>query len=173
VVVATAPSRIRQRRDDEIRDAQQAWIPRGVPNAPMFPRSVPMPPPAMVGVMTAPRAPTAMGTRTPMPSLPMASFSFTYASGAVAGAQMVTVTEGLGKTLGIQSGVLVTYAPAGSLAAESGLRDGDVIVKVAGQVVHDVREVRELIGQAVENGDRTVELETVRERRAVKVMLRR
>jgi S1-C subfamily serine protease len=108
-----------------------------------------------------------------MPSLPMASFSFTYASGAVAGAQMVTVTEGLGKTLGIQSGVLVTYAPAGSLAAESGLRDGDVIVKVAGQVVHDVREVRELIGQAVEDGDRTVELETVRERRAVKVMLRR
>ena len=173
VVVATAPSRIRQRRDDEIRDAQQAWIPRGMPNAPMFPRTAPTPPPTMVGVMPVPRAPTEVRTTTPMPSLPMASFSFTYASGAVAGAQMVTVTEGLGKTLGIQSGVLVTYAPVGSLAAESGLRDGDVIVKVAGQVVHDVREMRELIGQAVENGDRTVELETVREKRAVKVMLRR
>jgi S1-C subfamily serine protease len=69
--------------------------------------------------------------------------------------------------------VLVTSAPASALAAESGLRDGDVIVKVAGQVVRSVNELRELIGQAVENGDRSVELETVRERRMLKVMLRR
>jgi C-terminal processing protease CtpA/Prc len=178
VVVATAPSRIRQRRDDEIRDAQQAWIPRGVPsapvfrgvpNAPVFPRTAPPPP---MGIASAPRVPTEVRTMTPMPSLPMA-FSLTYASGAVAGAQMVTVTEGLGKTLGIQSGVLVTFAPAGSLAAESGLRDGDVIVKVAGQTVRNINELRELIGQAVENGDRSMELETVRERRTLKVMLRR
>jgi predicted metalloprotease with PDZ domain len=173
VVVAMAPSPIRKRRDDEIRDAQQAWIPRGVPNAPMFPRTAPTPPPPMAGLMPVPRAQTEVRISTPMPSLPVASFSFAYASGAVAGAQMVTVTEGLGKTLGIRSGVLVTSTPTGSLAAESGLRDGDVIVKVAGQVVRNVNELRELIGQAVENGDRSVELELVRERRTLKVMLRR
>jgi S1-C subfamily serine protease len=172
VIVATAPSRIKQRRDDEIRDAQQAWIPRGVPNAPMFPRTPP-PAPMIAGLTRAPRGPTAVGTTTPLPPLPMASLGFTFATNAVAGAQMVTVTEGLGKTLGIQAGVLVTNAPAGSLAAESGLRDGDVIVKVAGQIVRNVNELRELIGQAVENGDRSVELETVREKRTLKVMLRR
>jgi serine protease Do len=78
----------------------------------------------------------------------------------------------LAKTLGLQSGVLVANAPPGSPAAESGLRDGDVIVKVSGQPVRNVGEVRELVGRASEDGERSVDLETVREKRTRRVTLR-
>jgi S1-C subfamily serine protease len=90
----------------------------------------------------------------------------------IVGAQMVTVSELLAKSLGIQPGVLVTAAPVGSPAAESGLRDGDVIVKAELQRVRSVAELRELIGQAADNGERSVVLETVREKRTRKVTLR-
>jgi predicted metalloprotease with PDZ domain len=173
LVVATAPSRIKQRRDDEIKAAQLAWIPRGAPEAPMYLRTPPLPGPMVVGPPRAPRSATPVGLPlTPLPPLPM-TYGWSYVTGAVAGAQMVTVTEGLGRTLGIQSGVLVASAAPGSLAAEAGLRDGDVIVKVAGQTVRTVAELRDLIRQSVENGDRSLDLETVREKRAMKVTLRR
>jgi serine protease Do len=85
---------------------------------------------------------------------------------------MVVVTEGLGRSLGVQQGVLVVNAPVSSLAYQSGLQDGDVIVKVAGRPVRTVSDVREAVGKAWGNGERSVELECVREKRTRKVMLR-
>jgi hypothetical protein len=60
----------------------------------------------------------------------------------VAGAQVETVTEGLGKALGVDGGVLVVRAGPGTPAQRSGLRDGDVIVSAAGSRVNSVRELR-------------------------------
>ena len=143
VIVAATPTRIKQRRDDEIRDARSAWAPSGWPDAPSFPRTPP-PSPGSVGVPRIYRPPTRVYVNTPQPPMPP---SFAFATNGVVGAQMVNVSELLAKSLGIQPGVLVTAAPIGSPAAESGLRDGDVIVKAELQPVRSVAELRELVGQ--------------------------
>ena len=175
VTVAAAPTRIVQRRDDETR-VSESWTVATVPDAPAFPR---MPVPAR-----APGAPGRVGGRLALAHVspgaalqslaplaaPMIAYGLAY--GGIAGAQLSTISEGLGKALGVSSGVLVTSAPVGSPASESGLQDGDVITTVGGQAVRRVTEVRDLIGLASENGDHAVELDIVRQRKAVKVMLR-
>jgi S1-C subfamily serine protease len=164
VIVAPAPSRIVQRRVDELRD-QIPWAIAGVPSAPAFPNVAP---PAPVST-TAPRLPrTGVMVRTPLPPPAM---TFTFNNGVV-GAVMVPLTEGLGRLTGVQSGVFITNAPVGSPAAESGLRDGDVIVKVDGNPVRSVPEVRALIARAGENGERAVKVDFVREKRTRSTTLR-
>ena len=105
---------------------------------------------------------------------PSIAFGFGYGNGvnAVAGAQLSTISEGLGRALGVSAGVLVTSAPVGSPASESGLVDGDVISKVAGQAVRRVSEVRDLVALAADNGDHAVELEIVRQKKGMKLSLR-
>jgi predicted metalloprotease with PDZ domain len=168
VIVAATPTRIKQRRDDEIRDARSAFVLSGIPDAPMFPR-MPAPGPGSVGVPRTIRPPMRVSAATALPPLPP---SIAFVTNGIAGAQMVTVTEALAKSVNLPSGVLVANAPAGSPAAESGLRDGDVIVKAELQPVRSVADLRELIGQAAEGGERSVVLETVREKRTRKVTLR-
>ena len=99
----------------------------------------------------------------------MAGFSY---GNAVAGAQLSTVSEGLGKALGVSSGVLVTSAPVSSPAGQSGLRDGDVITKVAGQDVRRVSDVRDLVALAADNGDHAIDLVITRQRRTMKLTLK-
>ena len=167
VTVAVAPQRIVQRRIEEMRDVQTPWSVAGVPESPMFP-GVPSAAPVAAGA--PPRAPRpAYPVVAPLP--PMSS-SFTFVTNGVAGAMMVTVSENLGRTLGVRSGVLITNAPVSSPAAESGLRDGDVLVRVDGEPVRNVNEVRALIGRAGDNGERSVQVDYVRERQARKTTLR-
>jgi S1-C subfamily serine protease len=97
---------------------------------------------------------------------------FGIAANGVAGAQLVAVTKGLGRSLGVKEGVLVTGAPVGSPAAQSGLQDGDVIVRVSGVPVRTVGEVRSLVGLAWERGEKSVELACLRAGSAHKVLLR-
>jgi len=168
VIVAQAPQRIMQRRLEEMRDVQTPWIAMAPP-APMFPRVPPSAAtPVGVGAPLAPRAPYPA----PVPVGPVPMSSFTFVTNGVAGAMMVSVTEGLGRTLGLQSGVLIANAPVGSPAAESGFRDGDVLVRIDGQSVRTVNDVRELIGRAGDNGQRAVAIEFVRERKVGKATLR-
>jgi serine protease Do len=170
VTVVETPTRIKQRRDEEIRGVQAPWM-AFVPEAPGFPR---VPPPASImvgpsrGYQSA-SSPMIAVAPLSLPSLP--SFN-PMTTGGVAGAQMVTVTQGLGKTLGLPPGVLVANAPPGTPATESGLLDGDLILSIDGQAVRTVADVREMIGRAVNGGDRSVELETLREKRTRKVTLR-
>lgn len=173
VTVATAPRRIVQRRDDESRASERLAI-ASAPDAPRFPRMpalAPTPGPVRVGVHT-PMA--AMAPLPPMtPSSPREGMSFAFAFGnGVAGAQLTTISEGLGKALGVSFGVLVTNAPLGSPANESGLLDGDVILRVGRQSVRRVSEVLDLVGLAAENGDHAVELQVVRQRKPMKIMLK-
>ena len=179
VVIADAPSRFQLRRDDMTGSMTLTRIPSVLPAAAAFPGS-----PANLAPR-APRAPAAMRRavpRLPSPASSLAAppapaaiapgFSPGFTPGGIAGAQMYGVTEGLARTIGVRSGVFVASAPAGSAAGESGLRDGDVIVRVSGQAVRTVPELREIVGGAVDRGERSVELEFVREKRTWKGTLR-
>jgi len=180
VTIADVPSRIRLRSEANF----ELRVPRsvaGLPEAMAFPRG-PVPAAAL-----APRVPSlppmgammptpAMAPMVPMPPMPpqapTPAMIFSYGLNSVAGAQLAALTEGLARTVGVQRGVLVTYAGVGSPAYASGLRDGDVIVRVADRPVRTVAELREQVQLAVDNGDSSVELDCVRERKSRKVVLR-
>lgn len=170
VTVAEAPTRIKQRRDDESR-AREQWVIATVPEAPGFPRTPALAPQMRVNVRTPMPAGAPLPPTVPTPSASALSFAIGFGNG-VAGAQLSTISEGLGKALGVSSGVLVTSAPVGSPANESGLMDGDVILRVGRQSVRRVSEVMDLVGLAAENGDNAVELQIVRQRKPMKVTLK-
>ena len=95
-----------------------------------------------------------------------------YGMSSVAGAQLAALTDGLARTVGVERGVLVTQSAIGSPAFRSGLNDGDVIVRVAGEPVRTVADVRELVQAAVDNGEGSVVLDCVRARKPYRVVLR-
>ena len=172
MLVAEAPSRISLRRDDEVRSSHEPWMLGGVPGAPAFPRSTtpvmaPLPPSAR-----PPRpAQGAVGALAPVPPTPPA-FGLRFSNTGVAGAELTTITEGLARVVGVGRGVLVTSVSDGTPASESGLQDGDVIVKAAGEAVRSVFEVRRLLSLAFDNGDRSLELEIIRQKKGRRVVLR-
>ena len=174
VTVADVPSRIALRREYvvEMRSSE----PGAFIEAPGFARA-PMPPQAMMSPMApAPPVPGAGMRRVqemmPMVPSPPGALGLMSSFDGVAGARLATVTDGLARTLGVRHGVLVTASPLGSPAAQSGLQDGDVIVKVAGEMVRSVPEVRDLVAQAAENGGRGVRIEAMRGGKLRKLVLR-
>jgi serine protease Do len=163
VRIADAPTRIEWRRQMSVGVAPPAPLPSVA--FPRAPRAAPTPLPS-TPAMAAPAPPPPMAT--PMPRV---LFGFGSVSG-VAGAQLVAVTEGLGHTLGVRNGVLVTNAPVGSPAYESGLRDGDVITRASGTLIRNVADLRERVAAAASNGEHGVALEFVRGKRTRKASLR-
>jgi serine protease Do len=171
LTVADVPSRISLRAEMNA----EMMVPRaegGFADAAPFPRMAPPPPrygpPAMRVPAAAPLPPsTALPGQAPTPAI-----IFAYGDNSVAGAQLVAVTEGLAKAIGVRQGVFVTQAPPGSLAYQSGLRDGDVIMKVEGAPIRTVAELREWVQAASENGKNAVELDYLREKHARRAVLR-
>jgi S1-C subfamily serine protease len=171
VTIADVPSRISLRAE---RIMDMPALP-DLRDATTFPRSPA--PPARFGPPSTMRVPAvALPPLLPAPPLtpqmPTSAIIYGYGYNGVAGAQLAVVTEGLARTIGVRQGVLVTFSPVGSLAYQSGLRDGDVIVKVAGDPIRTIAELRERVQAAFENGDHTVQLEYLREKRARKAVLR-
>lgn len=164
VTIADVPSRIMLRREMNV-DMAPPRVAVGLPKGVVFPRT-PM----------APRPPSAMSRARPMPpmpaSAPMPAIVYGFGVNGVAGAQLVAITEGLGRMLGMRRGVLVANAPMGSPAYESGLRDGDVLVKAAGQQLRTVGELRERVAMSADNGEHALVLELVRARRVRSATLR-
>lgn len=169
VRIANAPTRISWRREMSVEVAPPA-IPLpsvAFPRAPIA-AGAPMPAsPARPSVPASAFAPT-VEVETPMPRV---FFGFGGVAG-VAGAQLVPVTEGLGRTLGVRNGVLVTNAPHGSPAYQSGLRDGDVIIRVSGVLIRTVTDLRDRVAAAANNGEHAVSVDFVRGKRTRKGSLR-
>ena len=63
-------------------------------------------------------------------------------------------------------------APLGSIAYESGLRDGDIITKVAGQPVRSVPEVRALVEMTNSDGGHAVDMDILRQKKAQRIVLK-
>lgn len=166
VRIADVPSRITLRRE------MNADMPAATPLA-ALPSTFPAPSRVM---QLSPMAPLPPMPATPSaPPTPMIVYGYGvngYGVNGVAGAQLVSVTKDLGHTLGVRQGVLITNAPVGSPAYQSGLRDGDVIQRVGGETVRTVGEVRQVVGMASYNGEHSVALEFVRAKRTRKAVLR-
>jgi S1-C subfamily serine protease len=60
---------------------------------------------------------------------------------AIDGAEMVRTTPDLRQALGVSNGLLVVSVEAGTPAAESSLRAGDVIISAAGVTVSTPRQL--------------------------------
>jgi S1-C subfamily serine protease len=103
------------------------------------------------------------------PMMPGVGTSVWIVSDGMGGAKLESITEGLGKALGVSAGVLVLKVGPGTPAYKSGLRDGDVILRAAGRSVRTVRELR-----AAAEGDREdgVKLVIQRDKRQRELTLR-
>jgi C-terminal processing protease CtpA/Prc len=173
VTIADVPSRIRLRSEAnlELRSrggGSSSSSGGGMAEIVAFPRLTTPPMP-----MTPRIAPVSGAGSAPLPpgAVPNPATIYSFGLTGVAGAQLVPLTEGLARTVGVERGVLVTYAAVGSPAYSSGLRDGDVIVRVSGEPVRTVAEVREQVQIAVDNGESAVELDVVRDKQKRRLTL--
>ena len=88
----------------------------------------------------------------------------------VIGAKLVAITdESLGHIFGVSSGVLVTEVFSDP-AESSGLRGGDVIRRADGRDITDVAQLRRIVNAHL--GDRSVDLEIIRQKRTRTITLR-
>ena len=99
----------------------------------------------------------------------MATTSVWVITDGVGGAKVETINAGLAKTIGVKAGVLVLRVGPGTPAFESGLRDGDVILRAAGRTIASVRELRALVENDSDDG---VKLVIRRDRRERELTLR-
>ena len=150
-----------------VAEAPGYMVSRMAPMPPMAPMAVAAPQ-ARVRVYSGddyPASPAMPAT----PAPPAVAMTWVIQDG-VAGARLETVSEGLGRALGARAGVLVLRVAPGSPAAESGLRDGDVILRASGSHVRNIRELRQVLQDA--DGEEGVKLIVLRERKQRDVTLR-
>jgi hypothetical protein len=169
VVVAKAPMRIMIRRGDEMRGPDQTWVFTSPPDLQRVP---PLAPPAPLPRSGMPTPPPAVATGASAPVVPSLPRPFEFSPSGVAGAQLVTVSDGLKRGYGVPSGVLVVTVPRGTPADESGLKEGDVIVRVERQPVQSVVQVWQIVTRAADDGAKEVDLDLIREKQARALTLR-
>jgi hypothetical protein len=171
----TVRVRVRARRENAVRDvavkvapvrdrAWREWASGAAVARPVKPRS-PRPPGGAWAVV--PKAGTHVIVDGPA-AAPAPMISIARLNG-LAGAHMETITRGLGETIGVERGVLVISVPPGGPAYESGLVDGDVILKADGRDVRTVQELRRFVAG---NDSRAVQLQVTRRGKTRQVTLR-
>lgn len=134
------------------------------PRAPRVASAAPTPP-AQAGQVR-------MEGGTPAPQAvpaPAQGFVYWFGNDALAGARLETVSGGLARALKVSEGVLVIRTAPGSLAYESGLREGDVVTHVGSVKVRSVSELQQRIASV--KGD-DIRLKIVRDRKSREVRLR-
>jgi membrane-associated protease RseP (regulator of RpoE activity) len=172
----TVRVRVRVQRENEVRDravkvapmrdvAWREWAPGVAAAPPARPRTPRAPGAPWAVIVPEPAQPAAIDGPTPAPGpvISIARFS------GLAGAHMETITPGLGETIGVERGVLVISVPPGGPAHESGLIDGDVILKANGRDVRSVLELRRLVAGS---DGRSVKLDVARKGKVRQVTLR-
>lgn len=80
---------------------------------------------------------------------------------SVAGAEFTIVNPDLGEYFGVPSGLLVTRVAPSTPAAQAGLLPGDVVVRVGGEAVSTVQDLRDAVTRS---RGRTLKLDIVRKR---------
>lgn len=169
VVVAEAPPRIMIRRGDESRDTRQTWVFSSSPDLISVPQLAPTAPLPRMG---GPTVPPAIASAPPTPvQLPLPR-PFEFSPSGVAGAQLATISDGLKRSYGLPSGVQVLTVPVGTPAEASGLKEGDIIVRVEGQSVRSVVQLWEIVSRAADDGAHEVDLDLIREKQARTIKLR-
>jgi S1-C subfamily serine protease len=118
--------------------------------------------PRVPGLASAPPAPASSLVRERYPAAVTFWSSNDY---AIAGAMLANVTEDLEELTGRREGILVLRVAPGTPAATSGLRGGDVIVRISDDACTGVRDLQLAVQRASTRGQRTVELTLVRQRR--------
>ena len=171
VTIADVPSRI-QLRPEYVAEMNIPSMGNDIAAGPWFGRrgtppipSLPLPS-RQLAARAGRRTPQAPADPSRAPSVPPAA-TVPYGPGidGVAGAQLFAMSKGLGKAMGIRSGILVLRAPFGSPAAQSGLRSGDVIVKAGDSELETVERLRDAVRMAVDRGERSLALRILRDRR--------
>jgi len=126
--------------------------------------------PLEFGASTAPLPPDAPLPPLPPMALTPLTFTLGFRNAALAGAQIVSMDEGLREVVGARSGVLVLRVAEGTPASESGLRSGDVIVLADGRTVESPMMLQQVLMRA--GSDRSVLLRVQRRGRTRAVTLR-
>jgi hypothetical protein len=168
---------VRVRRDGDAKDlrvtvgeAPDYYVRRATPIPSRAQVAVPARPPGQVNVYEPSRTTGRGGPATVIVQTPMASGTMWAYSTGIAGAQVATISEGLGRTVGAKEGVLVIRAEPGTPAHRSGLRDGDVILRAGGRNVATVAALRRLVAEA--DSDEGLTLRVRREKKERDVTLR-
>jgi membrane-associated protease RseP (regulator of RpoE activity) len=94
-------------------------------------------------------------------------FGFHVSAGGRLGVEAVQISKEVRHILGApdESGVLVNGVKSDSVAAEAGIKPGDVIVEVAGQKVKDISSIRRTL--ADKEAGQTVPVVVIRDKRSV------
>lgn len=124
--------------------------------------------PSGTGIPRAPRAPAAPSAppdaRAPE-RLILRGMSWSSTDYSIAGAVMTTITDELEGLTGVSEGILVLRVAPGTPAASSGLRGGDVIVRVNDEECDGVRDLHLAVQRASSRGARQVALILSRQRK--------
>ena len=115
-----------------------------------------------VTIMGAPVPPSpAIAHRSaPFPSFRIIERGTTWSATdySIAGAMMTTITVDLEDLTGVDEGILVLRVAPGTSAASSGLRGGDVIIRVNDERCEGVRSLQRAVQRASSGGGRSVSL---------------
>ncbi|MES3035239.1 MAG: PDZ domain-containing protein [Gemmatimonadota bacterium] len=114
-------------------------------------------PPAPPGVATTPRATPAPA---PAPAVRVFERGATWSATdyTFGGAMMTSINSDLEGLTGVDEGILVLRVAPGTPAAESGLRGGDVIIRVNDDDCEGVRDLQRAVQRASSRGGRSVSL---------------
>ena len=160
---------LRIRREGDAKDLRvivgetpEYYVERATPPPARIARRAPMPP-EQVRVPGEPMTPMIVTPRA------RAGGTMWIYNNGVAGAHVETISDGLGKAVGVKEGVLVIRAEAGTPAYRSGLRDGDVILRAEGRTVATVNALRQAVAEGA--GDEGVRLRVLREKKQRDVTL--
>ncbi len=111
---------------------------------------------------TAPPAPQRGAAAASPPVAPLApsprGASWSSNDFSIAGAVMTTITDDLEDLTGVDEGILVLRVAPGTPAASSGLRGGDVIIRVNDDECEGVRDLQVAVQRASSRGQRRVAL---------------